>query len=150
MSTEKFSRLIQIRWSDMDANRHLRHSAYYDYAAAMRIMVLSDSGLTLKKLEEFEIGPILFREEAIFKREIRLDDKITVDVVLVKSTADFSRWSLRHQFIKEDGTLAAIVNIDGAWLGLIKRKLVVPNELAQRIFASFPKSPDYELIVRNR
>jgi len=134
----------------MDANRHLRHSAYYDYAAAMRIMVLSDSGLTLKKLEEFEIGPILFREEAIFKREIRLDDKITVDVVLVKSTADFSRWSLRHQFIKEDGSLAAIVNIDGAWLDLIKRKLVVPNEMVQSIFASFPKTPDYELITRNR
>ena len=147
---ETYALPIQIRWSDMDANRHLRHSAYYDYAAAMRIMVLSESGLTLKKLEEFEIGPVLFREEAIFKREIRLDDRITVDVVLVKSTADFSRWSLRHQFIKEDGTLAAIVNIDGAWLDLIKRKLVVPNELVQRIFASFPRSSDYELIVRNR
>ena len=145
---DTFSRTIQIRWSDMDANRHLRHSAYYDYAAAMRIMVLSDSGLTLKKLEEFEIGPILFREEAIFKREIRLDDKVTVDVVLVKSTPDFSRWSLRHQFIKEDGAIAAIVNIDGAWLDLIKRKLVVPNELVQNIFSSFPKSADYELIVR--
>jgi acyl-CoA thioester hydrolase len=147
---ETFSRLIQIRWSDMDANRHLRHSAYYDYAAAMRIMVLSDGGLTLGKLEEFKIGPILFREEAIFKREIRLDDKVTVDVVLVKSTADFSRWSLRHQFIKGDGAIAAIVNIDGAWLDLINRKLVVPNELVQSIFASFPKSADYELIVRNR
>ncbi len=134
----------------MDANRHLRHSAYYDYAAAMRIMVLGDSGLTLKKLEEFEIGPIVFREEAIFKREIRLDDKITVDVVIVKSTPDFSRWSLRHQFIKEDGTLAAIVNIDGAWLDLIKRKLVVPNELVQSIFASFPKGPDYELVSGRR
>jgi acyl-CoA thioester hydrolase len=147
---QEFSRTIQIRWSDMDANRHLRHSAYYDYAAAMRIMVLSDSGLTLKKLEEFEIGPILFREEAIFKREIRLDDKITVDVVLVKSTADFSRWSLRHQFIKEDGSIAAVVNIDGAWLDLIKRKLVVPPGLVQEIFAAFPKTTDYELIVRSR
>ena len=147
---DTFSRPIQIRWSDMDANRHLRHSAYYDYAAAMRIMVLSDGGLTLGKLEEFKIGPILFREEAIFKREIRLDDKVTVDVVLVKSTADFSRWSLRHQFIKGDGAIAAIVNIDGAWLDLINRKLVVPNELVQNIFASFPKSADYELIVRNR
>ncbi len=134
----------------MDANRHLRHSAYYDYGAAMRIMVFSDSGLTLKKLEEFEIGPILFREEAIFKREIRLDDKITVDVVLVKSTADFARWSLRHHFIKEDGTIVASLNIDGAWMDLIKRKLVVPNELVQRIFASFPKTPDYELIPRKQ
>lgn len=147
---DQFSRSIQIRWSDMDANRHLRHSAYYDYGAAMRIMVLGDSGLTLKKLEEFEIGPVLFREEAIFKREIRLDDKITLDVAMVKSTANFSRWSMRHNFIKEDGSIAAILNLDGAWLDLIRRKLIVPNELVQHIFSSFPKAPDYELIVRNQ
>ena len=132
----------------MDANRHLRHSAYYDYAAAMRIMVLSEKGLTLKKLEEFEIGPILFREEAIFKREIRLDDQITVNVVLLKSTADFSRWSLRHHFVKSDGSLAAIINIDGAWLDLIKRKLVVPGEMVRQIFGDFPKSEDYSLIEK--
>jgi len=144
---QDLKRAIQIRWSDMDANRHVRHSAYYDYAAAMRIMVLSDAGLTLKKLEELQVGPILFREEALFKREIRLDDKITLDVVLLKSTADFARWSLRHQFIKEDGTIAAIVNIDGAWLDLIQRKLMVPNEMIQTIFATFPKAPEYELIA---
>ena len=143
---QTFSRAIQIRWSDMDANRHLRHSAYYDYGAAMRMMVLSEEGLTLKKLEEFEVGPILFREEAIFKREIRLDDAIALDVALVKSTPNFSRWSLRHHFIKADGSIAAILNIDGAWMDLVQRKLTVPHELIQTIFAKFPKTSDYQLV----
>jgi acyl-CoA thioester hydrolase len=143
----EFVRTIQIRWSDMDSNRHLRHSAYYDYGAAMRMMVLSDRGLTLKKLEEFEIGPILFREEAIFKREIRLEDQISLDVAVVKSTSDFSRWSLRHHFIKGDGTLAAILNIDGAWMDLIKRKLTVPPELVRQIFDAFPRANEYEVIA---
>jgi acyl-CoA thioester hydrolase len=146
----EFVRTIQIRWSDMDSNRHLRHSAYYDYGAAMRMMVLSDHGLTLKKLEEFEIGPILFREEAIFKREIRLEDQISLDVAIVKSTPDFSRWSLRHNFIKGDGTLAAILNIDGAWMDLIGRKLTVPPELVQLIFGTFPKAHDYQLIEKKQ
>jgi len=146
----EFVRTIQIRWSDMDSNRHLRHSAYYDYGAAMRMMVLSDHGLTLKKLEEFKIGPILFREEAIFKREIRLEDRISLDVAVVKSTPDFSRWSLRHNFIKGDGTLAAILNIDGAWMDLIKRKLTVPPELVKQIFGAFPKAHDYQLIPDKR
>jgi acyl-CoA thioester hydrolase len=138
---------IQVRWSDMDMNRHLRHSAYYDYGAAMRMMFLNDHGLTLSKLEQLEIGPILFREEAIFKREIRLEDKIQLDVKLVKSTADFARWSLRHHFIKDDGTLAAVINIDAAWLDLIKRKLTVPPEFVQGIFALIPRTEDYQLVV---
>jgi acyl-CoA thioester hydrolase len=87
---EHFSKVIQIRWADIDANRHLRHSAYYDYGATMRMMYLAENGLSTEKLEELLIGPILFREEAIFRREIRLEDVITVDVALVKSTPNFS------------------------------------------------------------
>ena len=142
-----FSRLIQIRWADIDANRHLRHSAYYDYGAALRIMFLSENGLTTQKLEELQIGPILFREEAIFKREIRLEDMITVDVALVKATPNYSRWSLRHNFSKSDGSLAAIINMDAAWIDLIKRKLTVPDEFVQQLFNNCPRTPDFQLII---
>ncbi len=144
---ETFKRQIQVRWSDMDANRHLRHSAYYDYGAAMRMMVLSDLGLTLQRLEDLQIGPVLFREEAIFRREIRMDDTVTLDVTLARSTADFSRWSLRHHFVKGDGTVAALLNIDAAWMHLARRKLIVPDDFIRDIFSQFPKAPDYALTL---
>lgn len=144
---QHFSEHIQIRWADIDANRHLRHSVYYDYGAAMRMHTLSGQGLTTKKLEELMIGPILFREEAIFKREILLEDKITITVELVKTTSDYGRWSLRHQFLKSDNTLAAILNVDGAWIDLAKRKLATPNEFIRNIFEHFPKSNDFQMIT---
>lgn len=144
---QHFSESVQIRWSDIDANRHLRHSVYYDYGAAMRMHALSSQGLTTKKLEEFMMGPILFREEAIFKREILLEDKITITVELVKTTSDYGRWSLRHQFLKSDNTLAAILNVDGAWIDLAKRKLATPNDFIRNIFEHFPKSNDFQMIT---
>jgi acyl-CoA thioester hydrolase len=143
---QEFSKTIQIRWADIDANRHLRHSVYYDYGATMRMMFLSERGLTTAKLEEFQIGPILFREEAIFKREVKLEDNIIINVTVVKATKDFSRWSLRHNFLKEDGTIAALLNVDGAWIDMEKRKLATPNEFIQGIFESFPKAPEFEWI----
>ena len=142
------SQPIQIRWADIDANRHLRHSVYYDFGASMRINFLSAQGLTTQVLEETMMGPVLFREEAIFKREIKLEDKITLTLELVKATPDFSRWSLRHQFLKEDGTVAAILNLDAAWIDLVKRKLAMPTELIKTIFAGLPKASDFELIVK--
>ena len=147
---KKLFQTIQIRWADIDANRHLRHSVYYDYGAAMRMNVLSAQGLTTKKLEEFMIGPVLFREEAIFKREIVFEDQITLSLELVKTTKDYGRWSLRHQFTKADGTLAAILNLDGAWIDLTKRKLATPNEFVRNIFENFPKAEDFEMIVREQ
>lgn len=138
---------ISIRWADIDANRHLRHSVYYDFAAAMRMTALIEHGLTSDKLQELQIGPILFREEAIFKREILLEDNLTIDVSVVKSTQDFARLSFRHQIIKADGTVAAIINVDVAWIDLIKRKLTTPPEMVRAIFEAFPKSEDYQLIT---
>lgn len=140
---EKFSKTIQIRWADIDANRHLRHSAYYDYGATLRMAFFAENGLSTEKLEEFQIGPILFREEAIFRREIRLEDEITVDVALVCSTSNYSRWRLRHNFTKADGTVAAIVNIEGAWIDIVKRKLTIPGEFVQNIFEKFPRTEDF-------
>jgi acyl-CoA thioester hydrolase len=140
-----FKQTIQIRWADIDANRHLRHSVYYDYGASMRMNALSAEGLTMQKLEDLMIGPILFREEAIFKREIIFADTITIDVELVKAREDFSRWSLRHHFRKDDGSVAAIISIDGAWIDLNKRRLAVPSPYITDIFKKFPKSPDFEL-----
>ena len=144
MST--FSMPLSIRWADIDANRHLRHSVYYDFAAAARMKLLSDRGLTTKKFEEFHMGPILFREEAVFRKEILLEDQITITVELYKTNEDYSRWSLRHTFLKEDGSLATTLNIDGAWIDLNLRKLAKPNDFIKKIFSEFPKSADFELI----
>jgi acyl-CoA thioester hydrolase len=141
-----FSQTVQIRWADIDANRHLRHSVYYDYGASMRMNALTAKGLSMKKLEELGVGPILFREEAVFRREIMFEDTITIDVQVVKCREDFSRWSLRHHFTKSDGTLAAIINIDGAWIDLQRRKLTVPDPFIIEVFKSFPRADDFELL----
>lgn len=147
---EKFSTPIQIRWADIDANRHLRHSVYFDYGATVRVQFLSAGGLTTEKFESLKMGPVLFREEAIFKREVRLEDQITVDAEITRMTEDCGRWSLRHNFIKADGTIAAVLNVDGAWIDLEKRKLTVPDEFVRSIFEHFPKAPDFEWVKRDK
>lgn len=140
---EVYKEPLIIRWADIDANRHLRHSVYYDFAAAMRMNYLNGHGLTTEKLVEYQVGPILFREEAVFKREVKLEDKVQIDVQLTKSMPDYSRWSLRHNFTKPDGAVCTILTVDGAWMDLVKRKLTIPNDFIKSIFADFPKSPDF-------
>lgn len=145
---KRYSLPVQIRWADIDQNRHLRHSVYYDYGAMVRITFLSSMGLTTEKLEELKIGPIIFREEAIFKREINLESKIEMDVELSKATPDFSRWSIRHTMTKQDGAIAAIINLDGAWIDIEKRKLALAPDFIQKIFHNFPQSSDFQMVTR--
>ncbi len=146
MSNEPYIRNLQLRWADIDANRHVLHSRYYEWGASMRMEFLVQHGLTIEWMEAHNIGPIIFREECQFRKEIRFGDAIIMDVILTGAKKDYSRWSLRHHIMKENNVLAAIINVDGAWLDLEKRKLATPNEYIIKAFDQFPRSKDFELI----
>lgn len=137
----------QVIWAHIDANRHLRHSAYADYCAQARSNLLNKLGLSLDKFAKEQIGPILFREELTYLREVRLDEYIHVTVELTKYNPENSRFSFRHEVYRSDGTKCAIVNVDGAWLDLVKRKLTAIPDDWKAIMDRVPRSGDYEEVT---
>lgn len=138
---------IDIRWSDLDPNFHLRHSVFYDFCAAQRIEILNSIGLNMKKFQELSMGPVIFREEAVFRREIKMGDEITLEVYIAKMSADASKWSFEHRFMNNLGKLMATVTVDGSWINVVERKLAknIPSDLLQA-FQDFPKTEGFEMI----
>ncbi len=120
---------IQIRWSDLDPNFHLRHSVYYDWGAVCRVEYLNKAGLTLQRMQQLQIGLILFREECVFRREIRMGDVVTIDAKILKARRDFSRFTIQHVIKKDSETMSAIITVDIAWISAVTRKLAaIPEE----------------------
>ena len=135
----------KVLWSQVDANMHLRHSAYADFAAQARLEILGSLGFNADLLEKLHIGPILFREELIYMREVRPNDTIKMTCALTKCRPDGSRWSFRQEMYRSDGIQAAVINVDGAWIDTVKRKLVgLPEDWASK-FLDIPKSDDFVL-----
>ncbi len=144
---EAFSKTISIRWADLDPNFHLRHSVYYDFGAEQRVEILEANGLTLQYMKENHLGPVLFREECIFRREIRIGDVVTIIARLAKMKSDASRWSIQHEFIRADQKLLAVLTVEGAWIDTNLRKLASPiPPLVSDVFQHFPKSKDFILL----
>lgn len=140
---ETYSKQVEIRWSDVDPNFHVRHSVYYDFGAYVRMCFLTEHGLSANVLVQHQIGPILFREECLFKREVHFGDKLTINLQLAKCSHSYNRWTMQHQLIKNDETLAAIITVDGAWMDTQRRKLTIPTELVMPSFALLPKADDF-------
>jgi acyl-CoA thioester hydrolase len=135
---------LQIRWSDLDPNFHIRHSVYYDWGALCRIEFLNKYGLDAHAMGQLNFGPILFREECIFRKEIRSVDEISISLQLTRSRKDFSRWSIRHEIKKSDGTVCALLSVDGAWMDTIRRRLASPPEKVHDVFGRMPKGEEFE------
>lgn len=139
-----YARQVEVRWSDMDPNFHLRHSVYYDWGAYLRLSFLSEHGLTTSVMSQLHMGPILFREECVFKREIAFGDTMMVNAAVSKSRRDISRWSMVHEVWKNNDILSAIITVDGAWIDTKIRKLAVPPAMIQSVFESAPKTENFE------
>lgn len=135
---------LEVRWSDLDPNFHLRHSVYYDYGAFARISFLEEQGLTTSLMAKHQFGPIIFREECVFRREIRLGDVLSIDVQLLKTRPDHSRWSIQHRIMKNGDELAAVLTVEGAWIDVVKRKLTVPPDTVKHVFDKMPRAEQFE------
>ncbi len=140
----KFSKTFRTIWANFDANRHMRHTAYNDYAAEVRIMFLQEHGFDIDYLKKIKLGPILFREETKFLREIKMGADITVDIELSKLSPDGKKYSFIHHIYNNiNKELSATIVIDGAWLDLEKRKLTSPPQKLIDIMNDLEKSNDF-------
>jgi acyl-CoA thioester hydrolase len=140
---EQYIKKVEIRWSDMDPNFHLRHSVYYDMGAYCRISFMNEHGITPELMQQQHIGPIIFREECVFRKEIKFGDAVSINLKLEKCKADFTRWTMAHEIFINETTLAATITVDGAWIDTEKRKLATPPDFFKDSFGKIPKTANF-------
>lgn len=143
-----FTREFDVIWADLDPNGHMRHTAYMDYAAQVRLAFLTEHGFTLAKFQQARVGPILFREETDYLREVRAGERIAVGLELVGLSENRKHWAFRHPIYKTDGELAATVTVRGAWFSLTERKVVPAPEALETVVAHIPRAADFALLEK--
>ena len=140
---EAFEKELEVRWGDCDANRHVRHSAYYDFGAHARIRFFAEKGFGSAEMARLNIGPVLFKEECSFIRELMMEDVIRVNFLKGELSHGGARWILHHEIFNETGK-AAHITITGAWMDLKARKLITPPEKVSRLFDNLPQGEVYQ------
>ena len=140
---EKFEVPIHVRWADIDQNQHVRHSAYYDYGAHTRIQYFRKVGFDMGKLTELNIGPIIFKEECSFLREIHPNDDLIMNLQKGEMREDVSRWTFHHEIYNQHGKKCAHISLKGAFMDLTARKLVAPPSELAKALLQLPEGEPY-------
>jgi len=135
---------FQVRWADCDFNGHMRHSAFNDYGAHIRVSMFEDFGLPIERLMASRLGPVLFREETKFYKELRLNEVFTVDCVAKAMRHNGKIWRMQHHFYNDQQILAAEIIVEGAWMDLDKRKVATPATEFMDLIKNFPRADDFE------
>jgi len=145
METEReIARVFTLRWSDADANGHVRHTVYSELGVEARMAFLRAGGFGWNEIEAAGIGPVLLREELEYLRELTIDEQVRVDLRVAGASPDGGRWRIRHQISKANGELAARVTVTGGWIDLHARRLTHPPAALKALFDVAPRTEDFE------
>jgi acyl-CoA thioester hydrolase len=141
---ELFTRRFEVRWADLDANRHLSNTAFLEYATHTRFAFLAEHGFPPSRFGELNFGPVILREEMLFYREVGPDDLLTVDYRLAGMSEDGRRFRLHHRVWRRDGALAAEITTEGGWMDLSARKMKPPPSPLLAALGGLVRTTDFE------
>ena len=146
MSDAPFTHTLEVRWVDIDINWHMRNTAYADGGTETRITYLAQHGFPFQRFQEMEFGPVILREETKYFREVRLGERITYDFLLAGHSEDGSHFELHHDVRREDGTLAAVLRVEGGWMDVVRRKLRKPPADLFEAMQAIPRTDDFRVL----
>jgi hypothetical protein len=95
----EFAMTVVMRWADLDANQHVKNTAYSEWASYVRFEWLASCGFDLKKLMELQFSPVIFEDSTRYVREIFAGEHIGINIELVRLKQDGSRWHARPPYM---------------------------------------------------
>ena len=131
-----YTKQFEVRWNDIDANRHLANSAYINYMSHTRLSFMLENGFGQAEMVRHNIGPVVFYEHMFYFKEVFPGKPITVSLQLEGISEDGMYFSFLHNFYDDKGSNVARCEMMGGWIDLTERKL---RGLPEALFASLNK-----------
>jgi acyl-CoA thioester hydrolase len=140
-----FEQTLTVGWRDLDANGHMANTAYLDKSVDVRAAYMASHGLSVTELRRRQVGPFAMRDELTYRREFAMGDSIRATLEVAGLSDDGSRWRLRNAFFHGDDLGAEVLTL-GAWVDLVQRKMVAPEEELRNVFSALDRTPDFEVL----
>jgi len=141
-----YSKTLFASWADMDFNSHMRNTAFLDKSADVRMLFFAENGFPMAEFIRLRLGPVIMKDEVEYRKEVGLLQEINVTLALAGQSEDGSRYLLRNEISRLDGTLCARVTSAGGWIDLAARKLVTPPEALHKAMKSLAQTSDFAVL----
>ena len=143
-----YTKEFEIRWSDVDANRHLRNSAYVDYMSQTRMGCFTEQGLGDAAIVANNLAPVALYEHIYYFREVFSGTPVTVSLEMKGLAPDGRFFEFVHNFYDDQGRNLARSIMLGGWIDMTTRKLKgLPPEL-YAVLEGLPRTEDFEVLTK--
>ena len=143
-----YTKQFEVRWNDIDANRHLANSAYINFMSHTRLSFMYENGFGQAEMSKNDLGPVVFYEHMYYFKEVFPGKPITVSLQLKGLSEDGRFFSFLHNFYDSNGINLARCEMMAGWIDLTTRKLrAIPEALLDSL-QNLEKTKDFYTITK--
>ncbi|MAM28191.1 MAG: thioesterase [Flavobacteriaceae bacterium] len=143
-----YTKQFEVRWNDIDANRHLANSAYINFMSHTRLSFMYENGFGQAEMSKNDLGPVVFYEHMYYFKEVFPGKPITVSLQLKGLSEDGRFFSFLHNFYDSNGINLARCEMMAGWIDLTTRKLrAIPDALLDSL-QNLEKTKDFYTITK--
>lgn len=117
---------IVISGSDLDVFGHVNNAVYLEYFEKARWDFIEKGGYGLELIQKMQKGPVILEMNLRFKKELRNRDSIVI-LSKYKEMKNSLVMILYQEMRKDNGDLAASLELSVGLMDLVKRKLIKPT-----------------------
>jgi acyl-CoA thioester hydrolase len=139
---------FEVRWSDLDANRHLANSAYINFMSHTRMAYMYENGLTRQVFSTHNLGPVVFYEHMYYFKEVLPGQTVRVSIEIKGLSLDGMFFEFHHNFYDGHDKNLARCEMMGGWIDLHQRSLTpLPSDVL-KIVTNWEKAKDFRVLTK--
>ena len=130
---------IDVRWGDMDSQRHVNNAVYFTYCESARVELLGKLGVRGKSFGRF--GPALVSTTCNFRKQVVYPSKIDVGVS-VEKIGNRSFTMKYGLFLQGTDELVADASSVNAWVDYEEGKAVALSDEMKAALSEYTRERD--------
>lgn len=143
-----FYKEFEIRWNDLDANRHLANAAYINFMSHTRMAYLGQLGFNHKSMAAHNIGPVVLYEHIYYFREVFAGKPVKVSLEFKGMSENGTFFEFEHNFYDTEEKNFARGEMMGAWIDFSTRKLTALPQVFLDAFAKMETAADFKTLTK--
>ncbi len=144
-----FFESFDVRWSDLDVNRHVANTAYSNFMIAVRMSYLKKGGFDQAAFDHHRIGPAIISETFHYLKESLPESSLRVNLELSGLSEDERLVRFNHSVYQDDGVLSVFARCTFCWIDLDSRKMKQAPEALAALIRNMDRSADFHVLTKS-
>jgi acyl-CoA thioester hydrolase len=146
MNKIPFEHHTDVGWFDLDANGHMKNTAYMEKSVDCRLRFFNASGVSPDVFSKWKVAFVVVRDETTYSRELFLGDRMRVQILCGGINAKGSRFVIVNRILTPDGERVYEIRSMVVWLNTETRKSTTPPPELAALIENMARTEDFQAL----